>query len=367
MKYIFFCNECGRRFHSDDRLDACPCGGAVDFDLEYGCAADLPLPRGEGLWQFRPWLPLRSNTSAVTLGESTTACIPVEFGSGRLWLKQDHLMPSGSFKDRGASVMISAVKERNIRDIVIDSSGNAASAVSAYSARAGIQCSVYVPSNVSEAKLIQIRRTGARVNVVKGDRDKTAFEARLAAKESYYASHYMNPFFIAGIMTLAFELYSQFACRFPAVVVLPVGNGSLLLGFWKGICVLKKLGLLTTLPVIVAVQSESFSPVYDAFHGSVKKEKPAATAADGIAIKSPPRLHAIVDLLKHSGGTVVTVSEEEIDHALDWLHGNGFFVEPTGAVGFAGALRWFKRHGWDNDLVTVLTGHGLKAVSKFCR
>ena len=166
------------------------------------------------------------------MGEGFTPLEEIELDGHRVLLKIDYLFPTGSYKDRGATVLISKVKELGIRKVVEDSSGNAGSAIAAYCAKAGIECEIYVPQATSPEKLVQIQAYGATLKRVEGSREKTAEVAMGAASKFYYASHCWNPFFLHGTKTFAFEIWEQMDGKVPDVLILPVGHGTL---FWEPI------------------------------------------------------------------------------------------------------------------------------------
>jgi threonine synthase len=208
---------------------------------------------------------------------------------------------------------------------------------------------------------------GAEVIEIKGRREYAALAAWAAsAHGALYASHIFNPFFLAGIETLAYELWEQLDQRAPSAVVLPVGNGTLLLGLYQGFERLRHAGLIEHQPRIIAVQAEACAPVYQAFHDgrdTVELATVAPTVASGIAIGKPIRGAQILSAIRASGGTVLSVSEQEIDDTRNELARRGFYVEGTSAVAVAGLPHL--PHGTaetsdENQMVVLLTGHGLK-------
>ena len=282
-------------------------------------------------------------------------------------LKQDHLFPSGSYKDRGAAVLVSKVKELGIPRVVEDSSGNAGCAVAAYCAQAGIGCTIMVPEATSPAKLTQIRLHGAELIRVPGSRQETAEAALRLAQNSYYASHSWNPFFFQGTKTFAYEISEQLGWRAPDAVVLPVGNGTLLLGAAIGFGDLLRSGVIAKMPRLVAVQAAACAPLAQAFAGedvvSLRVDANQRTLAEGIAIATPVRGPQILAAVRNSRGCFLTVSEDDIVAALLDLAGQGFYVEPTSAATIAG-LRQYLGMSDDSLVVSVLTGHGLKSTEK---
>ncbi len=212
--------------------------------------------------------------------EGFTPLVETDFNGHRVLLKIDYLFPTGSYKDRGATVLISKAKELGIKKVIEDSSGNAGSAIAAYCARAGIGCEIYVPQTTSLGKLVQIQAYGANLRRIEGSREETARVAMEAASRIYYASHCWNPFFLHGTKTFAFEIWEQLGWKAPDVLILPVGHGTLFLGAYLGFKELKEAGLVKRVPKLVAVQSVSCAPLYKAFKKGWGETQPDRKARD---------------------------------------------------------------------------------------
>ena len=269
----------------------------------------------------------------------------------------------------GALLSLSArVKELGIDFVVEDSSGNAGASVSAYCAKGGIGCSVYVPASNSEAKLSQIKSYGADLVAVEGSRAETSRRVLEAAEKHYYASHIWNPYFYHGTKTFAYEVCEQLGWKAPDTVVLPAGHGTLFLGSYIGFTELYESGVISVLPRFIGVQSANCCPVYDRWKGNFSPTVIEETLAEGIAISGPVRIDDMINAASKTGGEFVTVDEEEIRNTLLELVGKGFYTEPTSAAVIAGAEKYLKNQrnmGEDPGLtVTVLTGSGLKASEK---
>jgi threonine synthase len=282
--------------------------------------------------------------------------------------KLDALMPTGSYKDRGVSVMVNWLAGLGAENLVDDSSGNAGASLACYAARAGLEATIYVPASAPEPKKAQIAIYGAELVEVRGPRSECALAAENAtrgSRETAYASHAWHPAFVLGMMTLAWEIWEQMGRRVPQWIVAPVGNGGLMMGVWRGFQHLQKSGLTDTLPRLVGVQADPFTPVYDAFlRNDVDYEDPPllleTITADGIAISRPVRGHALVEVLNQSGGTAVAVSDVEIEDAHAQLARRGLFVEPTSATVAAALSKLGDTIGPRDEVVAVLTGLGLK-------
>jgi threonine synthase len=261
-------------------------------------------------------------------------------------------------------VMVSKMKEWGIRHAVQDSSGNAGAAVAAYCTHTGIACDIYVPQATSPEKLRQIRSYGANLILVPGDRDATARAALKAAETGYYASHCWNPFFHHGVKTFSYEVCEQLGWRAPDCVVLPAGNGSLLIGVAIGFAELRSMNIIEKSPRLIAVQAQACAPLFRAFQQTAEDAMGAQpTIAEGIAIAQPIRLRDMVSAIEKTNGAVMAVDDAEIVQARDEMGKMGFFIEPTAAVAIAGAKRYLSTgvHDEREMVVTLFTGHGLKS------
>ncbi|MEU5220304.1 threonine synthase [Streptomyces sp. NPDC020807] len=365
----YTCRNCDVHTPTTALTWCCPkCGGPWDLETAepHRPLPQLPAlaPRTNSLWRYAEALPPMPCAPAVTLGEGRTPLVPL---TDSVAAKLDFLMPTLSFKDRGA-VMLAAHALRLARlglvdRMVADSSGNAGTAVAAYGARAGLPTTVYVPEGTSPKKLDQIRAHGARVVEVEGDREDTASAAREAANapRTFYASHVHNPYFLQGTKTYVYELWEDLGGRLPDTIVVPVGNGTLLLGAALALAELHAQGLADSRPTLVAVQAEPVSPLSQAFHaGADDLTEPAVphpTLAEGIAITAPPRAHQILEAVRAAGGTFETVSDDQLRTAQKDLAHRGLFVEPTAAACWAAVRSTPPRPGLT---VVPLCGAGAK-------
>ncbi len=332
------------------------------------------IERGEfSLWRYRKLLPLPEGAEPVSLGEGWTPIVSLELAGRPLQLKLEFLAPSGSFKDRGTSVLVSALRALGVGQVVEDSSGNAAASLAAYAARAGIEAQICVPAYTSPAKLRQIEVYGARTIRVPGPREQAGERARQLAGETkaYYASHVYSPWALAGLKTFVYELWEQLGEKLPEWLIYPVGQGTFLYGSYLGLCELKEAGLIRRLPRLVAVQAERCAPLWAAFaeHSPTQiveqeRQSTGPTIAEGIAMRSPVRLEQVVRALRRTGGQVVTVSEEEIYRAQQELAHQGLYVEPTSAAALAGWQRLRESLPADEPVLLPLTGSGLKSAKQ---
>lgn len=355
--YSFTCQECAASHEPSSLAWRCSCGGLLDLAWDGPEISEPPMAGDWSQWRYRV-IPTLSETR-VSLGEGMTPLVP----SARLpgvTLKCDFFMPTGSFKDRGASVLATAASQIGVTRAVLDSSGNAATAMSAYCAKAGIDLTVFVPASTSPGKLAHITAHGAELKLVPGPRSEAARAATAAANAEgvFYASHVYNPLFYHGVKTYIYEIFEQRGGSLPDTIMVPVGNGTMVLGAYLGITELMGAGLVQSVPRLVAVQAENCSPLAARFAG-VEPAESNGTLAEGIAITNPPRQAEILSAIAELDGDVRTVTEAQISTAKDNLAAEGFFVEPTAAVCYAAATA-AEDHG---ETVIPLCGSGLKSVS----
>jgi threonine synthase len=295
------------------------------------------------------------------MGEGGTPLVPIEIGDRRVYLKCEQLNPTGSFKDRGTVVLVSALAATGITEAVEDSSGNAGASFAAYAARAGIQARVFVPDYASGPKRQQIEIHGAEVVRVLGPRSATS-EAVLRQVEcgATYASHAYLPHGLAGMATLAFELYESLGTS-PAALILPVGQGTLLLGAYRGFAALKKAGRIDEIPKLIAVQALACAPLWAVQQGGAAAQmwvNEGETIAEGIRILRPLRGDAVLQAVEASGGQVIVVDEADILRGQQELARRGFLVEATSAVVWAALESVHPDLG--DPIAVVLTGSGYK-------
>jgi len=366
----FYCSVCNRSYSIDQKRWRCDCGTALDLEFKSEFPIKKILKRDPTLWRYREAIPILQDEHILSMGEGFTPLEEVEFDGHRAFLKIDYLFPSGSYKDRGATVLISKMRELGIQKVMEDSSGNAGSAIAAYSARAGIECEIYVPQSTSSGKLVQIQAYGATLKKIEGSREKTAEVAMEAASKIYYASHCWNPFFLHGTKTFAFEIWEQISWKAPDTLVLPVGHGTLLLGAYIGFKELKDAEKVERIPRLVGIQSAACAPLYQAFKKGWRLTKPIKkkeTVAEGIAIVNPVRGRQILEAIRETGGEILAVTEREIWDALKEMGRKGYFIEPTSAATIAGLKKYLNQRKKKEIIVSTLTGMGLKSTEKMLK
>jgi threonine synthase len=332
-------------------------------DLPGFAAADVVRER-RSIWRYAAALPFCPEP--VTLGEGCSPLLEAKLPAGMALLKCEWFMPSGSFKDRGASVMLSGLHAQGVAEVLEDSSGNGGAAVATYAAAAGMRATIFVPASTSPAKTVQARAAGAAIELIAGSRQDCADAALAASARLFYASHNWHPFFLHGTKTLAFELWEDLGHRAPDNVVIPCGAGSNVLGCWIGFSELLRGGAIARMPRLFAVQPAACGPIARAFLG-LPEAPPRPTIAEGTAIAQPIRLPECLDALRRSDGGAVLCEEEEIREAALSLARRGFYVEPTcaqAAAGFA-QLRASGAIAERETTVLVLTGTGLKSTPRY--
>jgi threonine synthase len=352
------CRQTGARYGLLDPIWRSPAtGGLLDLEWPSAFPIDAIARRPATMWRYREAIPILDESNIVSLGEGMTPIIEREFGGRRVLLKLDNRFASGSYKDRGAAVVVSHCLQAGIGSFVEDSSGNAGAAYAMYAAAAGLRCRIFAPASASPGKLLQVRVSGADLVRVPGTRQDTSDAAWAAAQTAYYASHAWNPFFFHGTKTFAFELAEQLGWRAPDGVVIPTGNGTLLLGAALGFEELRRAGVIDRAPKLFAVQAAACAPLATPA-GALEPGQAGPTAAEGIAIPRPVRAEQCLEAVRSTGGRVLTVTEQEIISALRIAVRGGVFMEPTCAAAVAALPGLADVPG---RLVLAVTGHGLKA------
>lgn len=357
------CTNCGRPYPEEGAPYKCPkCGGLLDVgDWNFDSAqVDRSQP---GIWRYRhTFTGLPPTFPAVSLGEGATPLVWSEALGRQVAFKCEYLNPSGSFKDRGTTVIATFLKARGVSAAVEDSSGNAGASFAAYAARAGLKAGIYVPAAASGPKRQQIEFYGAELHPVAGSRaDVTsALERAVGQAPIAYASHAYLPVNLPGYATAAYEIFEQLGTA-PGAVVVPAGQGGLLLGMYRGFGALKRAGLIKSLPRMVGVQARACSPLWVlstagmSAYGFVSEGQ---TLAEGVRVKSPLRAGEMLKMVAAGFGEFVPVDETDILRGRDELAKRGLYVEPTSALVWS-ALEQRLEHLPD-PVVAVLTGSGFK-------
>ena len=311
-------------------------------------------------WRYREALPFPNWHERISLGEGMTPLVPTLHGKIPFLAKLEYITPTGSFKDRGASVLMTFLASHGVRTMVEDSSGNAGAAMACYAARANVRADIYVPAHASPGKISAIERFGARVVKIRGTREDVTVAAWAAARRTCYASHVWNPYFMHGTKTCAFEIVEQLGWQAPDWVVVPCGSGTMLLGLHMGFQALRGQGLIDRIPRLVAAQARNCNPL-ELYVSGKRARSTKPTLAEGVATAKPPRLEEMSRALKQSRGRVYSARERRIVPAMMSLWNSGIYVEPTAALGLTGLEDLAAEESLDGrKVVVILTGTGLK-------
>jgi threonine synthase len=320
------------------------------------------------LWRYRAAFPFAID-DPITLGEGATPLISRTVAGVPVLLKCEWFNPTSSFKDRGASVMLSLLRAQGIDHVLEDSSGNGGAAVSAYAAAGGMRATIMTPDSTSPAKTVQMRAHGATVELIPGSRQDTADAAVARSASIFYASHNWHPFFLHGTKTLAYELWEDLGFGVPDNIITPCGAGSNVLGCEIGFSELLRAGQIESLPRLFAAQPANCAPIAAAFMAQSDEPMPTTispTIAEGTAIARPIRMREVLGALRETRGGAVTLTEAEIATATLDLARTGIYVEPTSAQ-VAAAFTKLLETGTitpEQTTVLVMTGSGLKATSR---
>jgi threonine synthase len=361
---VYFCKKCGDileiKFDANELADAAK---TSDWKTK-------PL----SVWRYRPFMPIHESTKLVTLGEGGTGLhrsvhLGAELGIQNLYVKNEGENPTGSFKDRGMTVGVTKAVELGVRHVICASTGNTSAALAAYAARAGIKCTVLIPSGkIAYGKLSQAMIHGAKVLQVKGNFDEALeFVLKLGEKhKDIYLLNSINPFRIEGQKSLGYEICEQLNYEAPDRIIIPVGNAGNISAVWKGLTEFYQLGLIKKLPKMTGIQAEGSAPIAQAIKANSDKIVPVEhpeTIATAIRIGAPVSWKKAVNAIHESHGTAETVTDEEILDAQKTLARiEGIFVEPASASSLAGLKKLIKNGTINKDekVVCITTGHGLK-------
>jgi threonine synthase len=321
-------------------------------------------------WDFLPILPFMKTESLPFLKVGQTPMYTISTLNGtplpfKIQLKDDSQNPTFSFKDRASAVVSAFAKENGIDTIVAASTGNAGSSLAGICAAQGQKAIIMVPEKAPAAKLTQIVMYGATIIPVKGTYDQ-AFDLSIEATNAfgwYNRNTAFNPLTIEGKKTVSLELFAQLGQKLPDRIFVPVGDGVIISGVYKGFEDLFRLGIIDRMPTIVAVQAEGSQNVVSNLHGNSFTIKPSTTLADSISVDIPRNFYMAKQFLKNYDGETMLVSDEEIVSASSILSRNtGIFAEPAAATAFAGLLAYQEQGKLEKDSnnVVLLTGSGLK-------
>ncbi|HZH14215.1 MAG TPA: threonine synthase [Archangium sp.] len=375
------CSRC-RKTHDADRVqNLCDCGGPllVRYDLKAVARAVRPADlagRVSSLWRYREVLPLRDDKNIVTLGEGMTPLFPLprlgaEIGLPDLWLKDEGLNPTASFKARGAATGVSRALELGIKALAMPTNGNAGGAWASYGARAGMSVTLVMPTDAPAMSVLEATAVGANAYMVRGQiTDAGAIVGRSAKAHGWFeAATLKEPYRIEGKKTMGYEIAEQLGWSLPDVILYPTGGGVGIIGIYKALLEMRELGWLpenVRFPKLVAVQAEGCQPIVKAFReGKDVSEKweNASTVAQGIRVPKALGDFLVLQAVRETGGTCVAVPDADTMWGLERIsRQEGAFICPEGAA-LVGAARMLLRDGWLDAGQRVLllnTGAGIK-------
>lgn len=323
------------------------------------------------IWRYQKALPMEV-AEPISIGEGCSPLVNATYSDIACLFKLEWFAPTGSFKDRGTSVMLSLLRQQGISSVLEDSSGNGGSSVAGYGAAGGLQVKVLVPESTSAAKIAQVRAYGADVELIPGPREATEAAAIEQSSDIFYASHNWHPFFLQGTKTLGYEIWEDCGFSAPDNIIIPAGAGSNLLGCHIAFKELIASGEISKLPRLFISQPENCAPVHASFQAGADdlvEVDYAPTVAEGTAIKRPIRIVQMLNALKESEGGTVAVSEADIIDASLRLAKQGLYTEPTCAHAAAAATQLVESGTIDRSdrTVVVLTGTGLKTTEFYQR
>ena len=375
------CTACGQTHDADALQTLCRACGKVlyaRYDLAAAAKAVSPAdiaPREQTMWRYREVLPVRDDAFEVTLGEGGTPLLRAErmgaaLGCADLHIKDEGVNPTASFKARGMAAAVSRAKELGAERLVVPSAGNAAGAMAAYAARAGLEAYLFMPDTTPQSNILESRIAGAAVELVEGhigDAGRAARE-RAAVSPMFDMSTMKEPYRVEGKKTLGYEIAEALGWSLPDVIVYPTGGGTGLLGMWKAFGEMEELGWIPAgrRPRMIAVQMEGCAPIVRAFHEGQESISPwenASTVAAGLRVPGPVADYLILRCLRESGGTALTVTDEEALAAVpEMASAEGVFACPEGAATLAALHKLLASGEVDGSerIVLLNTGSGLK-------
>jgi threonine synthase len=378
------CSLCTRKFDPGKPWNLCECGGPllVRYDLPLlrdTWSLDSFVSAPQSMWRYAPILPVQHESSIVSLDEGMTPLLPARrtgarIGSTDLLIKDEGMNPTGSFKARGLSCAVSMCAELGLRKLAIPSAGNAASALAAYAAAAGMEAHIFMPQDVPQANFVECKAYGAHVTLVNGlISDCARIVAERSAREGWFdLSTLKEPYRIEGKKTMGYEVAEQLGWELPDAIFYPTGGGVGMIGMWKAFEEMEALGWIgSQRPKMIAVQAEGCQPVVRAFNqGAARSEfwNGANTVASGLRVPKPLGDFLVLKAVRESGGTAIAIPDTElIDAGLQLSAEEGIFASPEGGACVAAAARllqsgFLKR---DDKIVIYNTGSGLKYLEAY--
>jgi threonine synthase len=378
------CSVCTRKYAAGQIWNLCECGGPllVRYDLERlrgEWSRDSLATAPNSMWRYAPALPVQHETSIISLGEGMTPIIPTQrtgarIGAADLLIKDEGLNPTGSFKARGLSCAVSMCVELGLTQLAIPSAGNAASALAAYAAAAGIEANIFMPQDVPQSNYIECKAYGAKVTLVDGlisDCGRIVGERK--QKEGWFEiSTLKEPYRIEGKKTMGYEVAEQLGWELPDVIFYPTGGGVGMIGMWKAFGEMEAMGWIgSKRPKMIAVQAEGCQPIVRALNEGAETSRfwdGATTVASGLRVPKPLGDRLTLQAVRESGGTAIAISDRAlIDAGIELAEEEGIFAAPEGAACVAAAERLiadgFLKSG--ERMVIYNTGSGLKYLEAY--
>lgn len=379
----FTCGRCSRDFPSDSPAGRCPCGGPLLVDYDFSTLRDQWKMENltatpANMWRYAPALPLGAD-EGVTLSEGwtpllRTARLGAKIGAPNLWVKDEGRNPTGSFEARGLACTVSAAQKPGFQKLAVASTGNAAGALSAYAAAAGLEAHIFMPSDAPQANFYECKSAGAVVTLVDGlIGDCARMVSERAASESWHdVSAFQEPYRLEGAKTIGFEIVEQLGWQIPDAILCPCGSGVGLIAIWRALSDLEQLGWTgPKRPKIIAVQADGCRPIVRAFeqHAAESEFWPDAyTVANGLRVPKSDADFLILQIVYQSKGAAVSVSDSEmVDAGLQLASLEGIFAAPAGGACLAAAKKLLQT-GFlspDEEIVLVNTASGLKYPGLF--
>lgn len=378
------CGLCDRTYPPNQLLNLCACGGPLLVQYDWQAIkknwskADLRDQPGT-MWRYTSALPVNEVNQIVSLQEGWTPLLPLtrlgaDLGASDLWLKDEGRNPTDSFKARGLSCAVSMAKALGAKKLAIPSAGNAASALAAYAAAAGLEAHIFMPKDVPQANFLECKAFGAHVTLVDGlISDCGRLVAERKEQEGWFeVSTLKEPYRIEGKKTMGYEAAEQFEWELPDAILYPCGGGVGLIGMWKAFDELEQLGWIgPKRPKMIAVQAAGCDPITIAFENKAKRSEfyqNAHTVASGLRVPKPLGDFLILQALEQSGGTAISITDEEmLDGGIELARKEGIFAAPEGGACVA-AVRKLLQSGFLNPSERILiynTGSGLKYLEAY--